>query len=283
MLANNTSYSNGQNTGITYSSGIGLDGTSSYNRILGNHCLNNLGWFIAPFTDNSQRIGILLSSTASYNQVYDNVCNENITNGIRDDGQYSNFVIGNQVMNNGQYGIRVNAAGVVGSKFFDNYFSGNATAAFLDSGTDTQVPELYGGYLSPLATMGDHPVIEMADNTTTNVYNRVYLPLEFQELVSAQIIVCQTTTAGPPNMRWQLDTDFGKICANENYNTHSDNIGATDSPLDQNQMECLDISAALTGMAAGDLIGFNFARLGAHANDTVNASVYYMGTRVRYV
>lgn len=189
---------------------------------------------------------------------------------------------GNQIYNSTAWDVII-AAGNTGNIFRNNKFTGAGAGIFSDSGTDTIVPEIFVNTIDPLTTLSDHPVVTLADGVTTNVYNSINLPLEFQELVSAHVIVCQTATAGPPNMRWQLDTDFGKICADENYNQHSDSIGATDTAVDLNQMECLDISAALTGIAAGDLIGFNFARLGAHANDTVNADCYYMGIRLRYV
>ena len=83
-------------------------------------------------------------------------------------------------------------------------------------------------------------------------------------------------------MRWYATTDWGAI-GNENYNTGTDSTAATNTPVTQNKIEALDFTAALTGIAAADLVGLKFIRVGANVGDTVNADCYYLGLVVRYV
>ena len=84
------------------------------------------------------------------------------------------------------------------------------------------------------------------------------------------------------NMVWTVDTDFGQLCASEDYDTHSDSGGDTDA-LTVDDLECIDISAALTNIAGGDLVGVDFMRDGDDASDTIGDSVYYLGLRMRYL
>lgn len=145
--------------------------------------------------------------------------------------------------------------------------------------TNVDIPFLFVPISDPNATLGDHPVVDMPENTDTNVYAQIYVPLEFQELESCDVIVVSAATG---NMVWTVDTDFGKICSAEDYNTHPDSGGAT-TALTINDLECVSISAALSLIAAGDLIGVNFMRDGDDGSDDIEDSVYYLGIRFRYV
>jgi len=162
-----------------------------------------------------------------------------------------------------------------GTRIFNNLLDGVSTIS-----DEVATPEIWMEVMDPLTTLGQYPTVTMANGVTTYVYNQLQVPLEFQQTLTCQVVVV-AVNAG--NMRWQCDTDFGKICSGEDYLQHSDSVPATNTAMAQDNLECLEISGALTGLGAGDLVGVSFARIGGHVDDTVNASCYYMGIRFRYV
>jgi len=133
---------------------------------------------------------------------------------------------------------------------------------------------------NPDSNIGDHTGQVMADGTDTYIRNEVYIPYNFHNLVECHVIVVQGTTAAP-NMVWTCDTDWGQICVAEDYLANSDSAsGTTSVPI--YDLVCIDISGALTGIAAEDLVGVSFMRDGNNASDTVNGPVFYLGIRLRY-
>jgi len=191
-----------------------------------------------------------------------------------------NMIKNNMINNNGAYGINIAAATSATNRVKDNKLVGNVTAAILDTGTDTAVHEWNESVETPDANIGRHPVQQMLDNVETTVRLGFTLPLEFQEVVTAQVVVVAAATG---NMVWDAFTDFGKLCATEDYNAHNDSVGATTTGVTINDFECIDVSAALDGVAAGDRIGLEFWRDGDNGSDTVGANVYVVELRLRYV
>jgi len=78
------------------------------------------------------------------------------------------------------------------------------------------------------------------------------------------------------DLRWGVDTHFGAVCANEAYNANTDVIALNQTTLTQDEIECLDITAALTGATGSDLVGLEFRR-DADGTDTIEAKVHYIG------
>jgi len=187
----------------------------------------------------------------------------------------------NQINGNTGYGINISGATSTANIIQDNELDTNTTGAINDIGTDTQVHHEWEKPTNPDSNIGDHPAMQMLDNVDTYIRNQIYIPLEFQELVTAQIVVVQVTAANP-NMVWTCSTDWGKICSAEDYLAGSDDTGAT-SALAQDDLVCLDFSGALVGIAPGDLIGVSFMRDGDDGADNVGGPVYYLGIRIRYV
>lgn len=146
-------------------------------------------------------------------------------------------------------------------------------------GTVTTREEFYGAPNAD-AAVGDHAGQTMMDGVDTYIRRDIYIPVDFHTLVACHVIVVQGTAAAP-NMVWTCDTDWGQICVGEDYLEDSDSTGAT-SAVPQDDLVCLDISAALTGIAAGDLVGVSFMRDGDAGGDTVGGNVYYLGIRLRY-
>jgi len=84
-------------------------------------------------------------------------------------------------------------------------------------------------------------------------------------------------------MRRAVATDWGTLCIINSYFSHSDAIPAGEVAVVNGVLSCIDISDALTGIAANDLVGILFTREGGHVNDTVNANCYLLGIRFQYV
>lgn len=178
------------------------------------------------------------------------------------------------------YDINISAATCDRTRVFNNILHGTGVGCINDAGTDTAVDEWHETVETPDANIGRHPVQQMLDNVETTVRLGFTLPLSFQELVTAHVVV---VAAGTGNLVWNAFTDFGKLCDTEDYNTHSDSVGATTTGVTVNDFECIDVSAALTAIAAGDRIGLEFWRDGDNAADTVGANVYVVELRLRYV
>ena len=175
----------------------------------------------------------------------------------------------------------INIVGGTLNRVFRNILEDGQTKLFNDAGTDTILPELPFVFVSdPDGNIGTHPAVVLTDGVDITVRFQIHIPMEFQELVRAQVII---VPGGTGNLRRNASTNFFKICAGEVYNVHTDALAAGEVAVTINVGECLDISGALDGIALGDLIGVEFTREGSHANDTVNANCYFLGFRGQYV
>ncbi len=145
------------------------------------------------------------------------------------------------------------------------------------------VEEVFVKVTDPNGNLGDHPVVVLTDGVDTTIRFQLKVPPEFHTLVRADVIVCQIGTAGSPNVQWSTTTDFGGICLDEAYNLHSDAETDQTTAITQNDLECVDISGSLSGIAANDLVGITFIRRGTQGGDTVDADVYYLGFRFQYI
>ncbi len=145
------------------------------------------------------------------------------------------------------------------------------------------VEEVFMPVVDANGNIGDHPAVILTDAEDTTIRFQLKVPPEFNTLVLAQVIVVQTGTAGSPNMQWSTTTDFGGICLDEAYNLHSNAETDQITAITQNDLECVDISASLDGIAAEDLVGITFIRRASQAGDTVDADVYFLGLRIHYV
>lgn len=127
------------------------------------------------------------------------------------------------------------------------------------------------------AYKGTYATLQMVDAVDTDVWQTLLIPADIVTLTRAVVLVIPNGTG---NTRWAVSTNFGAVCSNEDYQTHTDSIAAADSAVTQNEIECLDISSGLTGAVGGDLVGLKFTRYGSHANDTIGGTVHYLGVLV---
>jgi hypothetical protein len=218
----------------------------------------------------------------SYLEVTDNRCYDNNLDGICLDPPLCNYnyLEGNICHGNGRYGININNVACTGTIVRFNYLLGNATGCINDVGTDTRLPEVTVVVSDPDGNIGRHAAIVLTDGVDVTSRFEIKIPSDFQELVRARIIL---VPGGTGNLRRSVNTEFGKICADEAYNTHTDSIAAGEVAVTLNELECIDVAAAFTGIAQNDLVGLEFTRHGSHANDTVNANCYLLAFNMQYV
>ena len=91
---------------------------------------------------------------------------------------------------------------------------------------------------------GHYASMRLDDDANTIVRQTFYLPANFGVGWGAHVIVIPDAAG---DLRWGVDTHFGLVCANEAYNANTDVIALNQTTLTQDEIECLDISAALTG------------------------------------
>ena len=218
--------------------------------------------------------------TGDHNQFLDNVIDTvgGLGIGLDVNGD-ANLIDGNYITGCTAEGI--NITGGTGNRIgYTNYLLGNGLC-ITDGGTDTMTPWIFIPVPNPDASIGQHQGAQLLDGVDTVVGLEAYVPRIFQQLVTAHAVVLQIDDAASGNMVWTVATDFGTICT-QSYNTHEDTAGAT-TAITQNELECLDVSAAFTALAASDLVGFEFTRDGDHASDTLDAPCLLLGLRLRYV
>lgn len=273
-INDNRCYHNGADANNTYD-GITLWGSADRCTINGNTCYSD---------GTRQRHGIALLNAATDCTVNGNICYLNATDGIQLEANNTDCVItGNQCLSNGAYGINIAAATCLRNRVKDNILRLNGTAPFQDLGTDTQLEELPVYVIDPDTNLGTHPAVNLPDNIDTTVRFQVQIPLELQQIVTAQIIVVQTVTVGSPDMQWSTVTNFGKLCNDQSYIARNDAETDQTTAITQNDLECIDVLASLDGVLAGDLIGFEFIRRATQAGDTIDGAAFWLGVRIRYV
>lgn len=96
------------------------------------------------------------------------------------------------------------------------------------------------------------------------------VPSLFTSIQRAYVVLFNDIDA-TANLRYSVVTNWA--ANGEAYNLNTDSIAATTLAMTQNTMTEIDISAAFTGIAAGDDVGLRFNRLGSDALDTGTSSV----------
>jgi len=136
--------------------------------------------------------------------------------------------------------------------------------------------EVFEAAPNPDGYIGDFPSEVMPDGAETICRVVAYIPTNFTSVVSAYLLV---VPAASGNLRWSCTTDFGTVCT-QDYNNHSDAVAATTTAVTLDRITCLDISGALTVLAADDLVGITFVRDGDNVLDTVGDTVHFLGVLI---
>ena len=118
-----------------------------------------------------------------------------------------------------------------------------------------------------LASIADAPYTGALLGTAAadgTAYLVVPVPVNFQGLRAAKIVGIPNGTG---NMHYIVATSFA--ASGESASANTDSISTTLVAVTDNQLLAIDISAAFTGIAAGDFVGVNFTRDGDNAADSI--------------
>ena len=186
--------------------------------------------------------------------------------------------------------VRKNSGADVGSRPRLNFIEGaNVTLTVADDAGNAEVDITIASnpntsYLNHFETApnpdsykGTYATMMMADTVDTLIRMVFIIPEDIVTITTAVVVIIPNDTG---NIRWNVSTNFAKLCNNEDYQTHTDSIAATDSGVTADELECLDITGALTGALGEDIVGLEFTREGSHANDTIGDSVHFIGVYI---
>lgn len=104
------------------------------------------------------------------------------------------------------------------------------------------------------ATIGYRTAAHLDANGEFTYFMTFQVPADFTTLTSCVVVLLSTDAAA--DLDWTVDTDFAAV--GEATGTHTDSATADAYAPAQNQIANLDISAALTGLLAGDVLGMKF-------------------------
>ena len=152
--------------------------------------------------------------------------------------------------------------------YFDPARGGGAAGGEQDVFYEAPNPDDYKGFYASML---------LVDAQSTTIRQTFYLPNNYLDTWGVDVIVIPDADG---NLRWGVDTNFGAVCT-EDYDTHTDAIALGQTAVLTDIIECLDITTALTGAVAGDLVGLTFVRDGGDALDTVDDEVHYVGIILR--
>ena len=268
QINDNRCFDNSQKTAQTYHGIVLVSGTFRCN-LVGNHC---------DSPGDSQEDGIHLTGTNSGCSLVGNWCYNGMGSGIYIGGGSDQQVHANYCQDNDDYGIELNGCSGVHVK--DNLLNSNDTGEFLDGGTDTATPEIWARLLVDDTLKGYRRVVDWPDGADTTSYCTLQIPMDFQQLVT---VVAVVIPEGTGNLRWSANTSYGKICAGEQENAHTDTVATNLDAVTSGELECLDLAGAFDDLDAGDNAGVQVNRDGNHVDDTVDADVKAVGVRLRYV
>jgi len=189
--------------------------------------------------------------------------------------------------------VRKNSGADVGTRPRLNFIEGaNITLTVLDDPGSTEVDITIAGpaaaasvwldqffpAVDPDAHKGAYAVVTLTDGIDVTVYQTFMIPNDITTITNAVVMVIPEGTG---NLRWQCDT--AAATCGEDFETHTDSIGADVTAVTTDEIECIDISDALTDATGGDVVGIQWIRTGSHVDDTVDADVYYLGILIRGV
>lgn len=126
---------------------------------------------------------------------------------------------------------------------------------------------------------GTYTAAYMRDGIDTLVRQTFVIPAAITlPVVTAAVILIPEGTG---NLRRSVATNFAQLCADEDFQTHTDSIAAGQVAVTTDEIECIDVVNALTGAVGGDIVGIEFTREGSNENDTVDADVFYLGVYIK--
>ena len=117
----------------------------------------------------------------------------------------------------------------------------------------------------------------MADGQVDSCAFTTVIPTDFNTLTKGVVVL---SPSGTGNIYRRVITEWG--ASGESEFEHSDTIAYAAVAAVNAQFLDDDVSAAFTGIAAGDRLGFLWTRDGSHASDTIGAAVTVYGLLLEY-
>ena len=194
-------------------------------------------------------------------------------------------------LDGGSIVVRKDSGADVGTRPRLNFIEGaNMTLTIADDAGDSEIDITIAGPAAAASTWldqffpavmpdtnkGAYAAIQLTDTIDSPIYQTFIIPDDIATITTAEVIIIPDGTG---NLYWQCDTAMS--ACGEDFETHTDSIGANATAVTTDERECIDISAALTDATGGDLVGLQFIRLGSDANDTVNADCYFIGVLIQ--
>lgn len=189
----------------------------------------------------------------------------------------------------GNEGVQKNSGATVGIEEILNFIEGaNVTLTIVDDPTNGRVNitiasaggtgaawiDEFEPASDPNDNYGTYATMLMPDGISTTIRQTFMVPDDIVTVTRAALIIVPEASG---NLYWSCATNFAQICSNEDYQTHTDSIALNTDAVNIDEVECVDFSAALTGVAGSDIVGIEFVRDAEDATDTVNADVHYLG------
>ena len=187
----------------------------------------------------------------------------------------------------GNVRIRKNSGAIVGTRRLLNLNEGaNMTITIVDDGPGDEIDITFAAAGGAGTGIDDQffPATEanerkglwagvlMPDGEDTTVYQTFNIPANFASIDTAVALVIPEGTG---NLRRSAATDIA--ACGQDFETHQDTVGVDQVAVATDELECIDISDALTAAVGGDFVAISFSRESVSALDTVNADVYYIG------
>lgn len=152
-------------------------------------------------------------------------------------------------------------------------------------GTPTTVPKAIPAVVSQATGTGVvfpsntsfWPGAELVDAQDDTAYMWFLIPADFHALVSVTVVVVPKATG---NLYRDTRTEFATT--GEDFQVNTDSIAVAPQAVTNNQVYYDDVSAAFTGVAAGDTVCLAYRRQATNVLDTVAASVFCVGGRLEY-
>ena len=130
------------------------------------------------------------------------------------------------------------------------------------------------------ATGSTYAAWNVGTNTTEgNVFCNIRIPPDFSSMNS----VTGMFKGENANLYWEFNTQWGQIeVEDEDFSNDSIAVASISSGWTASDLEAVDLSAAFTGVAAGDQIGMRLKRDGDNASDNGSGGVIFYGIMIEY-
>lgn len=124
-----------------------------------------------------------------------------------------------------------------------------------------------------MGSYGDFPTALLAGNSGEGAWITFDVPADFNAITACVIEVIPRGT----DTACDITTDYG--ATGEAFDTHSESITLIVTPTVDGVQAEIDVSAALTNLAAGDHVGV----VGVDSNNLGNTDFHVKGLRFKYV